>query len=33
MEPQIVDYYNEFPSMVKVIDKLNEEYDQLYTHP
>ena len=31
MEPQIVDYYNEFPSMLIVIDKLNEEYDQLYT--
>ena len=29
MEPQIIDYYNEFPHSVNVIDKLNEEYDEL----
>ena len=27
MEPQIIDYYNELPQSVNVIDKLNEEYD------
>jgi len=30
MEPQIIDYYNEYPHMMKVIEKLNEEYDELY---
>jgi len=25
MEPSIVDYYNEYPSMIKIIDALNEE--------
>jgi len=25
MEPQIVDYYNEFPNIVNVIDKMNDE--------
>lgn len=29
MEPQIIDYYNETPHGINVIDKLNEEYDQL----
>jgi hypothetical protein len=29
MEPQIIDYYNESPHGINVIDKLNEEYDQL----
>ena len=29
MEPQIVDFYNEMPSGVNVIDKLNEEYIDL----
>tara|TARA_Y100001958_G_scaffold82661_1_gene55972 strand:- start:1187 stop:1909 length:723 start_codon:yes stop_codon:yes gene_type:complete len=29
MEPQIIDYYNEIPHGINVIDKLNEEYDQL----
>lgn len=29
MEPQIIDYYNELPQSVNVIDKLNEEYDEL----
>ena len=27
MEPPIVDYYNDLPQMVHVIDKLNEEYE------
>lgn len=27
MESQIIDYYNELPQSVNVIDKLNEEYD------
>ena len=30
MEPQIIDYYNEYPSMMKIIDKMNSEYDELY---
>ena len=25
MEPQLIDYYNEMPHMVNVIDKMNEE--------
>ena len=25
MEPSIVEYYNEYPSMIKIIDALNEE--------
>jgi len=29
MEPNIIDYYNELPNSVNVIDKLNEEYSQL----
>ena len=29
MEPQIIDYYNEYPHMMKVIEKLNEEFDEL----
>ena len=29
MEPQIIDYYNELPQSVNVIDKLNQEYDEL----
>ena len=29
MEPQIQDYYNEFPHGVNVIEKLNEECDFL----
>ena len=29
MEPQIIDYYNESPHGINVIDKLNEEYDEL----
>ena len=28
MEPQILDYYNEFPSGVNIINKLNEEFDE-----
>ena len=30
MEPHIIDYYNEYPHMMKVVEKLNEEYDELY---
>ena len=30
MEPQIIDYYNEYPHMMKIIEKLNLEYDELY---
>ena len=30
MEPQIIDYYNEYPHMMKIIEKLNEEFDELY---
>tara|TARA_B100001063_G_C16398411_1_gene373630 strand:- start:10 stop:312 length:303 start_codon:yes stop_codon:yes gene_type:complete len=29
MEPSIIDYYNEYPSMLKIIDRLNEENDKL----
>ena len=29
MESQIIDYYNEMPYGVNVIDKLNKEYDVL----
>ena len=29
MEPQMVDYYNEMPSGINVIDKMNEELDDL----
>ena len=29
MEPSIIDYYNEYPSMIKIIDKLNEENNRL----
>ena len=29
MEPQIIDFYNEMPSGVNVIDKLNEEFNNL----
>ena len=29
MEPQIIDYYNEFPSGANVIDRLNEEFNTL----
>ena len=29
MEPQIADYYNEIPHGVKVIDRLNEEFNEL----
>ena len=29
MEPQIIDYYNESPHGINVIDKLNEEYSEL----
>ena len=29
MEPSIIDYYNEYPSMIKIVDALNEENDKL----
>ena len=29
MEPQIIDYYNETPHGINVIDKMNEELDEL----
>ena len=29
MEPSIIDYYNEYPSMIKIIDDLNKENDKL----
>ena len=29
MESQIIDYYNETPHGINVIDKLNEEYSEL----
>ena len=29
MEPQLIDYYNEIPSGINVIDKMNEELDDL----
>ena len=29
MEPHIIDYYNEYPSMIKIIDALNEENNRL----
>ena len=29
MEPQIIDYYNDIPSGVNVIDKMNEELEQV----
>lgn len=29
MEPQVIDYYNEMPSGVNVIEKMNEELVQV----
>ena len=29
MEPQIIDYYNEEPQMMKIIEKMNEEFSDL----
>ena len=29
MEPSIVDYYNDYPSVIKIIDALNAENDKL----
>ena len=29
MEPQIIDYYNEMPFGVNVIEKMNEEFNVL----
>ena len=29
MEPQIIDYYNELPHSVNVIDKMNQELEDL----
>ena len=28
MEPQLIDYYNEMPYGVNVIEKMNEEYEE-----
>ena len=28
-EPSIIDYYNEFPNVITVIEKMNEEYEKL----
>ena len=30
MENQLIDYYNDMPSGVNVIDSLNKEYNELY---
>ena len=29
MEPLLIDYYNEYPSFVKIIETLNNEYSEL----
>lgn len=29
MEPSIIDYYNEYPKIINIIDKLNEEANML----
>jgi len=29
IEPMVIDYYNEIPTMVHVIDKMNEELEDL----
>ena len=29
MEPQIIDYYNEIPTNINVIEKMNEELQEL----
>lgn len=29
MEPSIIDYYNEYPSMINIIDELNKENHKL----
>lgn len=29
MEPKIIDYYNEYPSIISIIDKLNKETSDL----
>ena len=29
MEPQIIDYYNKYPHMINVIDRMNEEFSEL----
>ena len=29
MEPSILDYYNDYPSIIKIIDALNEENNRL----
>ena len=30
-EPQIINYYNDFPEYAIIINNLNEEYDELIT--
>ena len=29
MDPQMIDYYNKFPSGINVIDRMNEEFDEV----
>jgi uncharacterized protein YlxW (UPF0749 family) len=29
MEPMIIDYYNNYPSMINIIDKLNDELNNI----
>ena len=31
-EPQIINYYSDFPEYAIIIDNLNEEYDELITN-
>ena len=31
MEPQLIDYYNDEPHAINIIDKLNEEYEEAMT--
>ena len=31
-EPQIINYYNDFPEYAIIINNLNEEYDELITN-
>jgi len=31
MQPQLIDYYNDEPHAIHIIDKLNEEYEEVMT--
>ena len=33
MEPHLIDYYNETPHGINVVDKMNEELDELQKGP